>query len=162
MVRAAVKDNTEETSENPAPEVPEVSPEAQQLIDAGARPTSDADVQKLIKQMNEMQARINSLSQAAGVPSDPIDAQVQALKAHVIQVANAHPNHDFSELKEVLNDLPETEDLTKDITEWVKDTVEDHIQRFGGIRHDLDYVRQLAGDLHSLFVKKAAKQAAGK
>lgn len=159
MARAtAVKDDNETESDK----APEISPEAQQLIDSGARPTSDTDVQKLIKQMNEMQARINSLSQAAGVPSDPIEAQVQALKAHVQQVANAHPGHDFSELKDVLADLPETEDLTKDITEWVKETVEDHIQRFGGIRHDLDYVRQLAADLHKIFVKKSAKEAAGK
>lgn len=161
MARAAVKEQ-EDNNETESDKTPEVSLEAQSMIDAGARPTSDADVQKLIKQMNEMQARINSLSQAAGVPSDPIEAQVQALKAHVIQVANAHPNHDFSELKDILADLPETEDLTKDITEWVKETVEDHIERFGGIRHDLGYVRQLASELHKIFVKKSAKEAAGK
>src|ERR1700722_11775889 len=105
MVRAtAVKDDPPVEDENP----PETSPEAQQLIEAGARPTSGDQVEKLIKQMSEMQDRINSLSQAAGVPTDPIDGLVQGLKQHVTQVANAHPNHDFSELKDVLKDLPET------------------------------------------------------
>lgn len=154
MVRATpvAKNDAPEETETSA----EISPEAQQLIDAGARPTSGDDVQKLIKQMNEMQDRINSLSQAAGVPSDPIDAVVQALKQHVDQVANAHPNHDFSELKEVLGELPATEELTKDATEMVKDTVEDHVRRFGSIRHDLAVVEDLARGLHSVFVRKAA------
>lgn len=154
MVRATpVKDdNATETDVVPT------SPEAEQLVAAGARPTDSDTVEKLIRQMTEMQERLNSLSQAAGVPSDPIDAAVQAIKQHVDQVANAHPNHDFSELKTVLGDLPATEELTKDITELIKDTVEDHFHRFGNIRHDLDYIRDLAGQLHRVFLKKATNK----
>jgi hypothetical protein len=151
--------------DDPAVETPEENPpvggsaEAQQLIDAGARPVDSATVAMLIEQMQAMQERINSLSQAAGVPSDPIDAVVQALKQHVDQIANAHPNHDFSELKTVLGDLPPSDELNKDVTELVKDTVADHVKRFGNIRHDLGYIEELASGLHSIFVKKAAGKA---
>jgi hypothetical protein len=154
MVRATAVPEVPPLDDTP-PEAPEVSTEARQLIDAGARPVDSATVAKLIEQMQAMQERINSLSHAAGVPSDPIDAVVQALKQHVDQVANAHPNHDFSELKTVLGDLPPSDELNKDVTELVKDTVADHISRFGNIRHDLGYIEELAGALHRIFLKKA-------
>lgn len=151
MVRATTNTTT---TEEPTVE-PLTSPEAEQLVASGARPVDSATVEALIKQMTEMQDRINSLSQAAGVPSDPIDAHVVAIRQHVDQVANAHPNHDFSELKTLLGELPPTAELTKELTELLKDTVEDHFLKFGNIRHDLDYVRALATSLHRIFQKKA-------
>lgn len=129
------------------------SPEAVAMAEAGAAPTS-VDTAELLRQMEEMQARLDSLSAAQGIPSDPIAAQVQALSDHVKAHAAAHPSYDFSELQGVLSNLPDSKSLTTDHTALLQAMVEDHVRRFGGIAHDLAYLWQLAGDLHRMLLKK--------
>lgn len=136
----------------------QASPEAVALAEAGAQPTT-VDVSALLDQMRAMQARVDSLSAAQGIPSDPIAAQVQSLQAHVQAQANAHPTKDFSELLTAVQDLPETDALTTDHTDLLKSVVEDHLSRFASIAHDLSYVWQLSGDLHRMLLKKKTAKA---
>jgi len=129
------------------------SPEAQALIEAGATPNT-VDVAELMQRIQAMQSRLDQLSAAQGIPADPIAALVQALKDHVQAQANAHPNHDFAELKAALDELPDSDALTPDHTELVKTTVDDGLEtQLAGILSDLAYVRQLSRDLHRVILK---------
>lgn len=129
------------------------SPEAQALIEAGATPNT-VDVTELMQRIQAMQSRLDQLSAAQGIPADPIAALVQALKDHVQAQANAHPNHNFAELKAVLDELPDSNQLTTDHTDLVKTTVADGLEAdLSPIFHDLAYVNQLARDLHRVILK---------
>lgn len=136
------------------------SPEAVALTEAGAAPTN-VDANEMLAQIQALQEQMAALRASAGIPGDPIEAHVMALRAHVKAQADANPHYDFSELQKALEDLPEPKSLTTDDTDLVKSTVEDTTRRFGHIRHELGYVEELARGLH-IEVLKARKSASGK
>lgn len=65
---------------------------AQQLVEAGAHPTS-VDGPALLAQIQELTNRLAAVEAERGVPADPIAAQLQALVAHLKIQANANPAH---------------------------------------------------------------------
>jgi hypothetical protein len=142
-------------TEEPTPEdeVP-TSPEAEELVAAGATPI-DADVQAMIDQMRAamqaQQEQINNLLKERGVPSDPIAAGVTNLVAHVRARAAQSPQFDFSELLDALESLPD--EVTPDDAALVKELVADVVDR--GRHLELDYLPVLARDLHKETLLKA-------
>src|SRR3979411_3291414 len=80
------------------------SPEAEALLEAGAAPvTPDADA--MLKQIQALQARVDSMLAAQRIPSDPVEAAVMNVRAHVDARANATPQHDFTPVHEALKAL---------------------------------------------------------
>lgn len=125
------------------------SPEAEALLEAGAAPTT-TDPDAMLRQIQALQARMDQMSQAQGIPSDPVEAAVLNLKAHVKAHGNATPQHDYSEVNEALEGL--SDPPTRDETELVKLAIEAHDRRVN--RHaDTAYLVELAGDLHKAVLK---------
>ena len=136
------------------------SQEAVELAESGAKPTQ-VDANAMMDQIRQLQQRLDTMSAAQGIPSDPLAAKVQALKAHVQLQANANPSYDFSELIDALNKVPDkSSDLTSDDTDLARETVTDHVERFGPIAHELAYVRYLANDIHRDVLKAKRDQKA--
>lgn len=136
------------------------SDEAKALTEAGAAPTN-VDASEMLAQIQALQAQMDAMRQAQGIPSDPVEAHVQALRQHLEAQARANPGYDFSEVLKALDDLPEAKSLTADDTDLVKSTVDDTTRRFGHIAHELGYVNDLARGLH-IEVLKARKSVSGK
>lgn len=136
------------------------SPEAKELTEKGAKPT-EVDGDSLLAQIQQLQAQMASMREAQGIPADPIEANVKALKDHVKLQTNANPGKDFSELQKTLDELPgKSSDLTTDDTDLVRSTVDDTVQANGHIAHELAYIRQLSQDLHREVLKGKKTQTA--
>ena len=137
---------TEPTTPAPVP-VPEDSP-AGELITAGAAPTT-VDVNDLLAKMQAMQAQIDAMRAASGVPSDPVGAAVKDLKDHVKARADMHPHTDFDELQNALKELSENP-ATRD-AEYIRVLVDEFAEfhRVEGV----EYLQQLARDLYKIAYK---------
>lgn len=121
---------------------PQSSPEAQQMVDAGARP-NDVDVAALLAQMKALQDRVDAMSAQQGIPADPVEAALKNLSDHVKARAAANPNHDFSLLISTLDDLDESLDSRN--AERLDIVTQQHVNRHSML--DLAYLKELAGDL---------------
>lgn len=129
------------------------SPEAQEMAAKGASATH-VDLDEMLAQMQKMQARIDSLSAAQGIPADPTAAAIKNLQVHAQARADMHPTRDFSKLLETVDNIAD-DPTTKD-TDYVATVVRNFVKRSGTIAHDLAYVEQLADDLHEHTLEKAA------
>lgn len=141
-------------SEEESTTVAVVSPEQGDLIAAGAHPV-DVDVHAMMEQIKAMQARIDSLSAAQGLPSDPVGAAVQNLVAHAKARQAAWPNYDLSGLIKELEEVGESPS-SKD-TDRIRNVVQDTIEDNGLISHDLTYLTRLARDLQTEVLKREGK-----
>lgn len=129
--------------------VTKTSPEAENLVKAGAAPVQpDADA--MLRQIKVLQDRMDAMSAAQGIPSDPVEAAVLNLRAHVDAHKAATPQHDYSDIHHALDEL--SEPPTRDQTELVKLAVEDHHRRVGRYT-DVAYLLELASDLHKAVLK---------
>lgn len=113
----------------------------------------EVDVAVLIKQLQEQAAQqaeyIKQLQAQQGIPSDPVEAQVQALQQHVEAQANANPWHSaaYQELKAYVGKL-DAEGLTDKKAAKALRLVDKLQKQHPG--HELAYVRQLAEDLYTM------------
>jgi hypothetical protein len=130
---------------------PVSSPEAEELMAAGAHPV-DVDVNELYVQILKMQAQIDAMNAERGIPSDPVAAAIQNLLHHVKARQAANPGFDFAELLTQLEEMPDTPEA-KD-AELVRVIVDEHIERGGSQVEGLDYLRHLARDLHKVTLGK--------
>jgi GTP cyclohydrolase III len=131
---------------------PVTSPEAEELVAAGATPVQ-ADVNAIIAQLQAQMAaqdeQIKALLAERGIPSDPVAAGVLDLIAHVEARQAQYPQFDFSELTDVLKSLPD-QPSDKD-TALVNTVVEDILQ---AARHlEVEYLGVLARTLHKNVLK---------
>jgi hypothetical protein len=110
--------------------------------------------ENFLARMNAMQKRLDQFSLAQGIPIDPVDAHVQAIKAHVKVQSAAHPSHDFTDLVQALDKIP-AEGVTTDHTALLKETVADYLELNATVANDLSYVWQLARELHKMLLKAA-------
>lgn len=121
---------------------------ASSLAESGAAPV-DVDVAAMLKMIQDLQAQVDSMRAAAGIPADPIEAGVVNLRDHVYSRAHAHgdPKKEaFAELVssvDALQNPPGTQDV-----ELIRAILAD----MPGFEGD-DYVRQLANDLYKLVLK---------
>ena len=133
-----------------APVVTEPAPlvTAAGLAEAGAAPIVP-DVNALMEQIQKMQARLDAMSVAAGVPADPIAAAVKDVKDHVNARMTANPG-----LREAFAEIWDTvTSLSDSPTSSDTDLLRTIIDEFIGYVEGLDYVRQLANKLHKLVLK---------
>jgi len=117
------------------------------MVAAGAMP-ADVDVAALMAQMKALQDRVDSLSVAAGIPSDPIAAAVKNVRDHLdSRVAmNPYRREEFAELLTAVTQLSDSPD-SKD-TDLVRTLLVDLLP-FEGI----EYMQQLSRDLHKAVLK---------
>lgn len=126
------------------------------LVEDATPTTVDADA--LLKQMAELQARLTAMEAERGIPADAVEAKMQALRAHYEARKVANPGVDFSEIHEVLENLPVKSDgVTREHTELVRDTVQDYVRR-SPVTHELAYLSDLAGELHKEVLKRDTKK----
>lgn len=115
----------------------------------------EVDVAELIKQLQEQAAQqaehIKQLQAQQGIPSDPVEAQVQALRQHVDAQANANPWHSaaYEELKAYVGKL-DSEGLTDKQASKALRLVDKLQKQHPG--HELAYARQLADDLYTMML----------
>lgn len=132
-------------------------PEVKTMVDSGAKPVVP-DASAMLDQIRAMQAQLDRINAANGTsPTDPIEAHTTALDQHLTQVENAHPNHDFSEVRDAVNEVVNAAKdgtLVKDGTELLKTVIQDHREGpLGSISHDLAYIWDLAKSLHRIVLK---------
>lgn len=123
------------------------SPEAEELVAAGARPV-EVDVDAILAQVAAMQAQIDRLNAERGVPSNPVASAVQNLVHHVKARAAQNPTHDLSVVLAELEALPE--ELSSKDAERVRNILDDVMEDCADIRHELSYLPRLARDLHTV------------
>lgn len=130
---------------------PTAAPEAlaTELVSAGAAPVQP-DVSALLEQILKLQARVDDMSKAAGVPTDPIGAAIKDLADHVKARASANPSRDFTEVLDTINTLPETPS-SKD-AELVSVLVGEFVDAHKNVE-GADYLRALAVSLHKSVLK---------
>ena len=129
----------------------QTSPEAEELVNAGAHPV-DVDAESLLAEIRKMQAQIDKLNAERGLPSDPVQGAVQNLVHHVKARAAANPTADLSMLQKELEGLgnsPSAKDAER-VRNLVADTLDDH----GYIYHELAYLERLARDLHTAVLER--------
>lgn len=131
------------------PAVQSVSPEAQQMLDAGVTPYVP-DVAAMLATIKALQARVEAVEAEKGIPSDPVAAAVDNLTAHVKARAAQYPNHDFSAVLDALNNLPETVDTKS--TELLKALVDDLASEYRNL--EIDYLPKLARAAHLAVAKR--------
>ncbi len=133
------------------PQAPSV--EATNLVEAGAAPYQP-DVAAMLAQMKALQERVDSLQADRGIPSDPVEAAVKNLLAHVRARKAANPSFDFAELIEQLQYLEEHPDFKPDdsAAQLTALAVEDAVERGG---RDFVYLRELARDFRKAVLKAA-------
>jgi len=122
---------------------PPPSAAAAELVAAGAAPTS-VDVDAMLAQIRQLQRKVDAMSADRGIPTDPVEAAMQNLRAHVKTRKIMHRRvEDFAELDallSVLDDNPHVDD-----TAFLIDVCNAVSNRVEGI----EYIRQLARDAHS-------------
>lgn len=142
------------------PQAPSV--EAQSLVDAGATPYVP-DVAEMLRQMRELQSRVDTLQAERGIPSDPVEAAVKDLVTHVKARQDANPTFEFSkDLKDQLKYLTENPDYRPDsnAAELLALGIEDAVSR--GRHLELSYLTELARNVRREVLKAegaTAKQA---
>jgi Mg2+ and Co2+ transporter CorA len=140
----------EPTGSTIQPSVP-ISDVAQTLLDSNAT-AFHPDVEAMMAQMQALQNRIAAMEAEKGIPSDPIAAAVENLKAHVQAKVNGSPLADLGELHKVVVGL--VEHPSNETVGVVRELVSRAIRRY---RHlDLAYVEELASDLTMAIVKSPA------
>ena len=115
-------------------------------------PPEGLDAAGLQALIQKMQRQIDDLHRSQGVPVNPIDAAVKTLIAHVEARKAANPQYDFSELEEQLNSLGDNPSAEE--AELVRETIADHAERFGQIRHEFGYLTQVGRNLHREILKE--------
>lgn len=135
-----------------------------QLIENGAH-AQYVDADAMLAQMKAMQdqydsqqkaliARIQQLEAERGVPADPIAGGKADLIAHIKARAAQYPTDDFSDVLAAAEALPDDDTLTANHTAYVHDVVSNAVAVRP--RHEIGYIKELSGKLHSLVLKKAA------
>lgn len=132
------------------PTVPPVSTDQAVLLESGAAPVA-VDVSALHAQIQAMQARMDAMSVAAGVPSDPLGAAVANLIAHVKVRASVNPGFDMTDLLDTLDTL--TDKPSAQDAELVRLEVDSVLER--GSALELHYLKELARNLHKETLKAA-------
>jgi hypothetical protein len=119
------------------------------LAEAGATPIIP-DVTALMDQMAAMQKRLDAMSAAAGVPSDPIAAAVKDVSDHITARATANPSlkDSFAEMVDTIKNLPDPP--TAQDTDLLRTVIDDFV---GGYVEGLEYIRSLANRLHKMVLK---------
>ena len=126
------------------------SPEARELVGKGAAP-AQVDVERLLKQIRDLQNRITQVEGARGTPSDPVEAGLKNLYDHVVVRKNMHlmlsPDA-FSELVKALILAQEqgTDGLTEADVAYLRECVDDLPSTVEG----KEYLQQLAHDLRTV------------
>lgn len=134
---------------------PEVLPEghvsetAKEMVDSGVTPYIP-DVAAMMATIQALQERVKAVEAERGIPSDPVAAGVSDLTAHVKARAAMYPNHDFSSVLDILNNLPEVIDLKT--SELLKTLVDDLVAEFHNL--EVDYLPKLARSLHIAVAKR--------
>jgi hypothetical protein len=136
-------------TETPQPVVVAPDSPAGELIAHGATPIQP-DVSALIDQILALQARVDALSRASGVPVDPISAAIKDLTDHVKVRAAMHPSTDFKELTDTLSAMPD-KSTTKD-AEYVRVLVDEFCDANAHVE-GTEYLRQLAKELFKTVYK---------
>lgn len=119
---------------------PVASPEATQMIAAGAHPDT-IDVAALVKQMQAMQAKIDEMTAASGLPVDALDAALKDLYAHVTARAAAQPDKDFSELVHEIEGILDVRPIQRENVDLIAVLVDEYVSRHKGA--ELDYWPEL-------------------
>lgn len=134
---------------NGDPQAPSV--EATALVDAGAT-AYHPDVAAMLEQMKALQARVDTMQAERGIPSDPVEAAVKNLLAHVRARKDANPSFDFSELLEQLQYLADNADYKPDdnAAQLVGLAVEDAVTRGPA---EFGYLTVLARDFRKAVLK---------
>lgn len=136
---ATSKTQTEPTSE--------VSPEAQAMIDAGAR-ADTVDVSALMDQIQRLQAQMDAVNAERGIPTDPVAKAAQDLYVHVKARQDSSVELD---LKELLTELEKTASDNGVVDEksvaYITDLVDEAIANHPHRSHDFPYLATLARDL---------------
>lgn len=141
------------TTTPPVYEAPEDSL-AGELLASGATPV-EVDVPAMIANMQAMMdkqsALIAQLMADRGIPTDPVQAQIQALQDHLAVQATANPYHTetYKPVRDYVAAL-NSDSLTVNQTSKLRNLVDD----LPG-HHELGYVRHLAKDLHNTALDSA-------
>lgn len=131
--------------------VTDTAPPSDDVSDATPT-TVDADA--LLEQIRALQDRLATVEAERGIAADPVDAHVIALRAHMDARKAANPDVDFSDIDEALGNLPEkSTDVSKDHSELVKSTVQDHVRK-SRVAHEMGYIQDLAEGLHRAVLKR--------
>lgn len=150
---------TETTPE--APTIPTSSDFAQQMVEVGMQPTAvtQADLDKMLAQMNALQAQVNQLNTERGVPLDRVDGYRQQLMRHFKGRQDAaHIGTDFAAPESALGTLPENpDDITALHTESLVHALEMFIKQNPG--KELEYLGILANELHQVVMEREGKQS---
>lgn len=134
----------------------ESSPEAEILLASGAAPT-EVDAATMLAQIKELQAKVASLSVAAGIPTDPVAAALKNLKDHLEARDAQHPNHDFGEALKLVKELSGDSVVIKpQDVELVRVVVDELIDNCRNIWHELAYLPELARNLYRETLKASA------
>lgn len=148
---------TETTPE--APTIPTSSDFAQQMVEVGMQPTTvtQADLDKMLAQMNALQAQVNQLNTERGVPLDRVDGYRQQLLAHFkARKDAAHHGTDFTVTETALSALPENSDeITAHHSESALHAVEQFVKAHPG--KELEYLAILANELHQVVLNREGK-----
>lgn len=113
----------------------------------------EVDVNALIKQLQEQaaaqQKHIDALLAEKGIPSDPVEAQIQALQQHINAQHNANPWHSasYDALRAHVDNLDSKGLTDKKALKAVR-LVDAVRAKHPG--HELAYVGQLANDLYTM------------
>jgi hypothetical protein len=113
---------------------------APSLVEGGAAPV-EVDVAAMMAQIQALQARVDSMSVAAGIPSDPVAAAVKDLKDHIAGRARSVPT-----MAEALSPLTTEADALED-----KPTAD-----------QVDFLRSLFDEVPAFEGKEYCKQLATK
>lgn len=118
---------------------------AASLAESGAAPV-DIDVAALLAQIQALQARVDDMSRAAGIPADPIEAGIHDLRNHVYARAYGNPGMVFTELTSAVDAL-QSPPASSDVE--LCRAVLDGMPRFEGD----EYIKELATNLYKLVLK---------
>lgn len=140
------------------PDLPTSSEYAEELARAGMKPltfTQD-DLDKMLAQMNALQAQVNLMNAERGVPLDRVAGYLQQLKAHFQHRKSSRQDTDFAAPEAALAALPENSDnLTAHHTESLHFTIEQWLKQHPG--KELDYLHTLAAELHQAVLEREGK-----
>lgn len=127
-------------------------PTAQALVAGGAVPT-EVDAAAMLKMIQDLQGQLASLQAQTGVVTDPVAAAKKDLADHVAARAAQYPTVDFSEVQNMIADLPD--EPTPDHTNLTHVTVSEFTDK---LRHlEVAYLKDLATTLHKAVLKKATQ-----
>ena len=111
-------------------------------------------IDKQQKSMALMTTRLKQLEEERGVPSDPIQGAKQNLVEHLKARMAQYPQLAATELKTVLEKLPE--ELTSTHTSLIKELVDEVVANHAQIAHDLSYFPALARTLSKVVLEGEA------